>query len=143
MERESGLNEVPACFSVERDADGVLKIRYQKPSRKFWFSYFKIFFVTFLLYICFLLVDGVLLAINSPYFTNPGLPFLPFFLLQIPLLVGGTHARISDQTLALKESMLVVTYHNLPFARRRSIPKSAVRRLIQSRTDEIFAGGST
>jgi len=37
--------------------------------------------------------------------------------------------------------MLVVTYHNLPFGRRRSIPKSAVRRLVQSRTDEMFARG--
>jgi hypothetical protein len=145
MERESGMNEVPACFSVERDADGVLKIRYQKPTSKYWPIYFKVVISYFLIgisfYLCYLLVHGSRFAFNLPFSPNLAFPSILFYLLLIPVIGWGAHGRISDQTLSLQESELVVTYHNLPFGRRYSIPKSGVRRLVQSRTDEIFVRG--
>jgi membrane protein YdbS with pleckstrin-like domain len=133
------MNEVPACFSVERDADGVLKIRYQKPGRKFWSIYFTVVISYFLICICyflgFLLVHGSRFAFNLPFSFNPALPSILFYLLLIPAIRWGAHGTISDQTLSLQESELVVTYHNLPFGRRYSIPKSGVRRWHSNKSD--------
>jgi len=92
-------------------------------------------------YLCYLLVHGSRFAFNLPFSLNLAFPSILFYLLLIPVIGWGAHGRISDQTLSLQESELVVIYHNLPFGRRHSVPKSAVRRLVQSRTDEIFARG--
>jgi hypothetical protein len=89
----------------------------------------------------FLLVHGSRFSFIFPFFFNPAFPSLLFNLLVIPVIGWGTHGRSCDQTLSLRDSKLEITYHNLPFSARRSIPKSAVRRLVQSRIDEIFARG--
>jgi hypothetical protein len=134
MERESGLNEVPACFSVERDADGVVKIRYQRPGPKRWPLITKLFLGIHGLFACYLLVEFFLLYLGSPYYSSPNLPTMILFPLQIGVMIGAIRTMHSNKTFLLQRAHVEIINHHMPIGDRFSIPKEEILLLVQSRT---------
>lgn len=135
------MNEVPACFSVERDADGVLKILYQKPGRKFWLVLMNLFLVVVMVSLCWVGAQVFLFVNHSPYYSDPALPHLLIFPFYIVLMVGDTNIRLSNQMISLGEKRLEIRYLNLRFSGRRTIPKSDVQKLVQTRTVAVSRHG--
>ena len=134
MERESGLNEVPACFSVERDADGAFKIRYQRPGHKRWPLNIKLFLVIHGLFACYLLVDIFLLYLGSPYYSSPNLPTMILFPLQVVFFIGEIRTIHSNKTLLLRGAKMEIINHNLPTGGGSSIAKKEILLMVQSRS---------